>query len=1058
MPIGIPPPLNVTDTPASGTIPAQAVRIVPDDEPEKYLTVRLSNGATFYNAGGTSISGGTGITSDQGAPGLVSAAWPIKVTDGSNVYGPVGVPFNVVLSSGSIGLGTTDVGGSRVLKTDLVQSVALTVTAQSGSVAGLLQGGQAVSMANPIPITGSVYVLNQGGAGSNVTSQSGSVTGLLVGGMNLSNANPVPISDAGGTITVDGAVTVASTVINTGSVSGLLVGGQALSNANPVPISDAGGTLTVDGTVSVTQGTAAGIGSPWPVILVSGSDPVGTATHPTWVTGSVFVLNPGAAASTVTALSASLVGLQVGGVPLSNANPIPISDAGGTITVDGTVTATVASTVINSGSLAGLLVGGVSLSNANPLPISDAGGALTVDGTVIVSSATVISGSVVGNLVGGQPVSNANPFPVSDAGSSLTVDGTVTVTQGTAAGIGSPWPVILVSGSDPVGTQTHPTWVTGSVFVLNPGGAASNVITTTGSITGLLQGGQAVSNANPVPISDAGGTITVDGTVVVASTVINSGSVAGILIGGQALSNANPAPVSDGGSSLTVDGTVTTTQGTAAGLGAPWPVILVSGSDAVGTITHPTWVTGSVFVLNPGAAASTVTSQSGSVTGLLVGGVNVANSNPVPISDAGGSLTIDGTVIVASTVINTGSITGLLQGGQAVSNANPIPISDAGGTITVDGSVTATVASTVINSGSVSGLLIGGVNLSNANPVPISDAGGAITVDGTVTSIQGTAAGLGAPWPVILVSGSDAVGTTTKPMWVTGSVFVLNPGSAASNVTTISASVMGHLVGGVALSNANPFPISDAGGSLTIDGTVTVASTVINSGSITGLLVGGLNVANSNPIPISDAGGSLTIDGTVTVASTVINSGSITGLLVGGVNVANANPVPISDAGGSLTVDGTATVTQGTAAALGAPWTVLLVSGSDTLGHPAKGLHATAADRTGMMYQDNTQRAVSFAQLSPSGSGNSTILAAQGASNRIRVLSAHIMTSGSLNVKFLSSTTTDISGLYPCRDGGGFVLPYNPHGWFQTAANEALNINLSSAIPTGVTITYIVVT
>lgn len=82
------------------------VRPVPDENrPDRYLNIRLSNGTAFYTAGGTSVSGGAVLTADQGAPNLISAAWPIKITDGASVFGPVNFPFNVVLSSGGLGVG-----------------------------------------------------------------------------------------------------------------------------------------------------------------------------------------------------------------------------------------------------------------------------------------------------------------------------------------------------------------------------------------------------------------------------------------------------------------------------------------------------------------------------------------------------------------------------------------------------------------------------------------------------------------------------------------------------------------------------------------------------------------------------------------------------------------------------------------------------------------------------------------------------------------------------------------------------------------------------------------
>ncbi len=1084
-----PPTINVSGS-DSAIIP---VSIQPQLIPASYVTVRLTNGDSYYTAGGTSVSGGSVLTADQGSPNTIGNAWPIKITDGTNIYGSRTVPIHSLIASGGIGVGVSSVSSIGALRVDVVQSTGT----PSGSLTGLLVGGLNVANSNPIPIsdaggsltvdgtvtatqgtaaaiwspwpviivsgsdpvgtqthptwvTGSVSIINQAGAGSNVTALSGSLTGLLVGGATLSNANPVPISDAGGSLTVDGTVVVTSTVINSGSVAGVLIGGQPASNANPIPVSDAGGSITIDGSVTAAQGTAASIASPWPVIIVSGSDAVGTQTHPTWVTGSVSITNQAGVSANVTTQSGSVAGILIGGLNVANSNPVPISDAGGSITVDGGVAATQGTAASISAPWPVILVSGSNVVGSTTNPIWVTGSVYTLNQGGAGSNVTALSGSITGLLVGGLNVANSNPVPISDAGGSITVDGSVTATQGTAANINAPWPVIIVSGSDTVGTQTHPTWITGSVSLTNQAGVSANVTTQSGSITGLLVGGLNVANANPIPISDAG-------------------------------------------SSITIDGTATVTQGTAASIGAPWPVVLVSGSNVVGSTTNPIWVTGSVYTLNPGAAGSNVTALSGSVTGLLLGGLNVANSNPIPISDAGGSITVDGTVTVTSTVINSGSVAGVLIGGQPATNANPVPISDAGGSLTVDGTVT--VTSTAINSGSLTGLLVGGVALSNANPVPISDAGASITIDGTVTAtvastvinsgsltgllLGGVAASNANPIPI-----SDAGGSLTVDGTVTVASTVINSGSVAgvliggqpaSNANPVpisdaggsitvdgavtatvastvisSGSITGLLIGGVNVANANPVPISDAGGSLTVDGTVAVSSAVISSGSITGLLIGGLNVANSNPIPISDAGGSITVDGTVTatVASTVISTGSITGLLVGGVNVANTNPVPISDAGGSLTVDGTITIASGSV-------TGLLVGGVAVSG--TNPVPTIAYGGMGAQWQSGSMREVSYAFLNSATSGSTQIVAAQGAGIKITVLSVHVMSSGSVYVRFTSSGSSgnvNKSGFYPVGANGGFVLPYNPHGWFRTNANEHLCLGLGAAIYTAATITW----
>ena len=157
----------------------------------------------------------------------------------------------------------------------------------------------------------------------------------------------------------------------------------------------------------------------------------------------------------------------------------------------------------------------------------------------------------------------------------------------------------------------------------------------------------------------------------------------------------------------------------------------------------------------------------------------------------------------------------------------------------------------------------------------------------------------------------------------------LNAGSGGDTIATndvagvkyqIVKLDVGALGATAALSNSNPLPISDAAGSLTVDGTVGVSGTVHVDD-------------NSSTLSIDDGGGSLTVDGTVAVSGTVTVDSELTtadldtgagtdtravvGLVLaasgGGVLAGTANPVPISDNAGSLTVDGTVSITANSA-------------------------------------------------------------------------------------------------------------------------------------------------
>lgn len=101
-----------------------------------------------------------------------------------------------------------------------------------------------------------------------------------------------------------------------------------------------------------------------------------------------------------------------------------------------------------------------------------------------------------------------------------------------------------------------------------------------------------------------------------------------------------------------------------------------------------------------------------------------------------------------------------------------------------------------------------------------------------------------------------------------------------------------------------------------------------------------------------------------------------------------------------------------------------------------------------------TRRGTITVFANPASLGSNTILAAQGAGAKIRVTSVVILASGGANTVSFTSNTTDITADFGLANNGGFVLDINPTGWFETAANEALNIDLSAATAVAVQINY----
>ena len=109
---------------------------------------------------------------------------------------------------------------------------------------------------------------------------------------------------------------------------------------------------------------------------------------------------------------------------------------------------------------------------------------------------------------------------------------------------------------------------------------------------------------------------------------------------------------------------------------------------------------------------------------------------------------------------------------------------------------------------------------------------------------------------------------------------------------------------------------------------------------------------------------------------------------------------------------------------------------------------------SGQLIDENSSlRSVSRSFVTATSSGNTQLVAAQGVGVRVRLLSLFVMAASAVDVKF-QSATSDISATWSVSANGGFVLPVNEHGWFQTGQNQALNVNLSSNVSVGVQATW----
>ena len=506
----------------------------------------------------------------------------------------------------------------------------------------------------------------------------------------------------------------------------------------------------------------------------------------------------------------------------SDQSAVPVSDNGGSLTVDGSVT--VSGTVTAN---AGTGTMNVSVQNAS-IPITDNGGSLTVDGSVSVSNFPAtqpVSGTVTvtqataGNLNANVTVQNAS-IPVTDNGGSLTVDGTVAATQS------GTWNINNISGtvSLPTGAATSANQST----VITALQLLDDVVATDGSaaLTKLYQvGGTDGTNAQiistntsgHVNIADGGNSITVDGTV--AATQSGTWNITNItgtvsLPTGAATAAKQPAL----GTAGTASADVITVQGIASMV-----ALKVDGS----AVTQP--------------VSGTVTANAG--TGTM--NVSVQNAS-IPVTDNGGSLTVDGSVSVSN-----------FPATQAVSATN-LDIRDLTATdvVTVTGGAgqTTDVKITLDSEQVAISNFPATQTVSGTVAATQSGTWSTRTQDGAGNAVTSRATGSSRPFDVAIVDGSGNQVTSFGggTQYADGAA-VANPtgtvamGSDGVNVFPILTDDTGIVLVNV----TNTIPVNDNGGSLTVDGSVSVSNfpaTQTVSGTVT----------------IQDGGNTITVDGSVT--------------------------------------------------------------------------------------------------------------------------------------------------------------------------------------------------
>jgi hypothetical protein len=104
-----------------------------------------------------------------------------------------------------------------------------------------------------------------------------------------------------------------------------------------------------------------------------------------------------------------------------------------------------------------------------------------------------------------------------------------------------------------------------------------------------------------------------------------------------------------------------------------------------------------------------------------------------------------------------------------------------------------------------------------------------------------------------------------------------------------------------------------------------------------------------------------------------------------------------------------------------------------------------ASFRTDAISNNLTELTPKFVFIDGATSGDNTLVSAV-SSKKIRVHQLFIVNTTALTVRFESGAGgTALTGQMNVAANGGFVLPFSPMGWFETAATTLLNMELSGA-------------
>ena len=426
-------------------------------------------------------------------------------------------------------------------------------------------------------------------------------------------------------------------------------------------------------------------------------------------------------------------------------------------------------------------------------------------------------------------------------------------------------------------------------------------------------------------------------------------------------------------------------------------------------------------------------------------GVNdgdVSDANPLPVDDAGGSLTIDNAHLtslggcVGGTELQVDVVAALPAGTNAIGKLAANSGVDIG-----DVDVLSVIPGTgATNLGKAADGASGATDTGVAPLAVRDDALAALTpIEGDYVPLRVDANG--ALW--VIPSGTVAISAASLPL-PSGAATSAKQDTEIASLATLAGAVAGtEMQVDVLTLPALPAGTNNIGDVDVLTVPADPFGVNADAASATGSISAKLRFIAGTGIPIT---------GTVTVGSHAVTNAGTFAVQIDGAALTSLQ----------LLDDGM--VVEDAAAAADPTGMMMMAVRDDEVGSTAVttadgDVVSLRTDKFGCLKTTQIPDATSefkYAIIDAATSGDNTLVAAAGAGVKHRVVAALLVAAGTVNARFESGAGgTALTGQMNLVANTGFVLPYNPAGWFETADATLLNLELSAAISVDGCLTYV---